>query len=504
MFEPMSTDLLEMRKICKFFPGVQALAEVDFSVHAGEVHILLGENGAGKSTLIKVLCGVYPADQGHIFYKGQEVHFSSPGDAQRMGISVIYQEPNLIPSMSVAENIHLGNEPGLPSLPAVIDGQQQIDGTLELMDDLNLALDPFARVSELSLAEQQMVAIARALRLSTDLIIMDEPTSMLSQPEVAQLFSVVRRLRARGVGIVYVTHRLEEALQIGDRATILRDGQKVATLAINETTQADLIRMIVGRDIENTFMRTSISNGSEVLRLEHLCSENGILDVSFSLHAGEILGITGLIGAGGTDLLQAIFGVDPVSSGGIYLNGQPVRISSPQEAIALGIGLLTEDRQEQGLVLEMNVQENMTLASLNSLSVGPLIDHQAEHNIGQHYAQRLNIHPSRLTSKVLHLSGGTQQKVILSRWLASQCRLLLMDEPTRGVDISSRLEFYKLLNELSRRGVAMILVSSNLAEILSLSDRVAVLRRGQVIAIRSRAEASAPDILALANGGTPT
>jgi ribose transport system ATP-binding protein len=495
--------LLKIRKVTKSFPGVRALVDVDFDVREGEVHILLGENGAGKSTLIKIISGVYQPDHGAILLKGREVHFNNPGDSQQSGISVIYQEPNLVPSMSVAENIHLGNEPGKAVLPTIIDEQKQIATTLALFDELNLALDPYARVSELSLAEQQMVAIARALHLSADLVIMDEPTSALSQQEVAQLFSVIRRLRAHGLGIIYVTHRLEEALQIGDRATILRDGWKVATLDLNGTTQTDLIRMIVGRSIEDTLVRPVAGPGPEILRLEHVGSANGIKDISINLHAGEILGVTGLIGAGGTNLLRAIFGVDPISSGALFIDGQPVKIVSPQAAIARGIGFLTEDRQGQGLVLEMNGQENITMASLDDIGVGPLIDHRAENNIVQHYARRLKIRPNQLATKALFLSGGTQQKLILSRWLTCQCRILLLDEPTRGIDVGARAEFYRLLNELTKRGLAIILVSSNLPEILGLSDRIAVLRRGQIVASLSRTEATSTELLSLANGEAP-
>jgi len=497
--------LLEMRNICKSFPGVQALDGVDFDVQPGEVHILLGENGAGKSTLIKILSGAYSPDSGQIYYKGQEVHFDNPGDSQRAGISVIYQEPNLIPSMSIAQNIHLGNEPSLNKTNPfqVIDEQRLIESTLDLFDRLNLALDPYARVSELSLAEQQMVAIARALHLSADLMIMDEPTSVFTQYEVAQFFSLIRSLRSHGIGILYVTHRLEEAVQIGDRTTILRDGHKIATLPINETTQADLIRLIVGRYIDGTFDRTPVAPGAEILRLERVCSSNGIRNISLSLRAGEILGITGLVGAGGTSILRAIFGADPVSEGKIYLDGYPVRIASPQDAIAHGIGLLTEDRQEQGLVLEMKGQDNMTLASLDGIGTGPFIDHQAEEHIVHHYARRLRINFDDLLRKTLFLSGGTQQKLILSRWLASQCRVLLLDEPTRGIDMGARLELYRLLNELSRRGLGLIIVSSNLPEILSLSDRVAVIRNGQIVSILPREEANPATILAVASGGSP-
>lgn len=497
----MFHDLLKIQKVSKSFPGVQALADVDFEVQRGEVHILLGENGAGKSTLIKILSGAYQPDRGVIFFKDQEVHLNNPGISQQLGISVIYQEPNLIPHMNVCENIHLGNEPGRLILPTVIDERKQIAITMALLDELNLALDPYARVSELNLAEKQMVAIARALHLSANLVIMDEPTSALSQSEVSQLFSVIRRLRARGLGIIYVTHRLEEALQIGDRATILRDGRNVATLDINETTQSDLIWMIVGRNVEKAVPRLVVSMGPEILRLEHVYSSNEIQDISISLHSGEILGVTGLIGAGGTNLLRAIFGADPISAGALFVNGQPVKIGSPQEAIALGIGFLTEDRQGQGLVLEMSGQENVTIASLDGIGVGPLIDRQAENNIVQHYARRLRIRPDYLSSKALFLSGGTQQKLILSRWLTSQCHILLLDEPTRGLDVGARAEFYHLLNELTKRGMGMILVSSNLPEVLGLSDRIVVLRRGQIVGILPRLEATSAKLLSLANGG---
>jgi ribose transport system ATP-binding protein len=498
----MVDNLLELHRINKSFPGVQALAEIDLDLRPGEVHILLGENGAGKSTLIKILSGVYLPDSGAVVYKGEEVRFGSPGDAQRLGISVIYQEPNLIPHMTVAENIFLGNEPSKTTLFPMVDENRIITGALKILDDLNLALDPYMRVSELNLVEKQMVAIARALHLSADLVIMDEPTSMLSQREVSQLFGVIRRLRSHGIGIIYVTHRLEEALQIGDRTTILRDGRKVATLVVNETTQADLIKMIVGRDVEDHFVRTPRSLGAEILRLEQVSSPNGIKDISFDLHAGEILGITGLIGSGGTRILRAIFGADPISAGYLFLDGKPVKIGVPQDAIALGVGLLTEDRQGQGLILEMNAQENMTLASLDNISSGPLIDHQAENNIGHHYAKRLKIREGDLFSKARFLSGGTQQKLVLSRWLASQCRVLLLDEPTRGIDVGARAEFYRLIDELSRREMGMILVSSNLPEILSLSNRIAVLRQGRLIKIVSRATTTLAELLALSSGGT--
>jgi ribose transport system ATP-binding protein len=498
----MSKYLLETRNVCKLFPGVQALIDVDFTVRSGEVHVILGENGAGKSTLIKILSGVFQPDSGCIYFNGQEVHFSDPGNSLRLGVSVLYQEPNLVPHMTLSENIHLGNERHKSVLSPAIDEQRQIKNTIDLFDELNLALDPYELVSELSLAEQQMVAIARALHLSANLLILDEPTAMLSQREVSQLFSVIRKLRARGMGIVYVTHRLEEAMQIGDRASILRDGHKIATLSIDETTRTDLIRLIVGHGISDSVDRQENTSMREVLRLEHVSSMKGIKDISLNLNSGEILGITGLIGSGGTNLLQTIFGVNPISSGQIYFEGEPVKINSPQEAITRGIGFLTENRQEQGLVLEMNTQENMSMSALDEVSIGPLIDRLAENRLVKHYARRLNINSGLLESKTRYLSGGTQQKVLLSRWLASRCRVLLLDEPSRGIDVGARAELYGLLNELTRRGMSMIMVSSNLPEIFTLSDRIAVLRFGQIAEILSRSEASPARVLAVMNGGS--
>lgn len=497
------TSLLEMHTIVKQFPGVVALSKVDFEINKGEVHVLLGENGAGKSTLIKILSGVYPPDSGKIVFKGHEVHFSNPGDAQRAGISVIYQEPNLIPFMTVAENIYLGNEPSQGSFWPGIDDGRLTNNTLELFDRLNLALDPFAVVNELTLSEKQMVAIARALHLSAEMVIMDEPTAMLTQNEVTQLFSVIRNLRAQGIGILYVTHRLEEAIQIGDRATILRDGQCISTMAINEISRSDLTNLIVGRDIEEQFSRMHLSPGAELLRLEGVCSPNGIQDISFGLHIGEVLGITGLIGAGGTSILRSIFGVDPISAGALFIDNHPVKFNSPQEAISMGIGMLTEDRKEQGLILEMKTLENMSLASLENIGTGPFIDLEAENNIAQHYAQRLNIHTHDLTRKVQFLSGGTQQKVLLSRWLANQCKVLLLDEPTRGIDVGARQEFYHLINELSRRGVGIMIVSSNLQEILSLSDRIIIMRQGKLVGNFNQGTIDATEILSFASSGKP-
>ena len=424
-----------------------------------------------------------------------------PGACAARGIGVIYQEPSLIPSMTVAENIHLGVEPQRGPWFG-IDEDRLIDQTLRLFDRLNLALDPYTSVADLSLAERQMVAIARAVHLAAALVIMDEPTAMLPPGDVAQLFSGIRSMRKEGLGVLYVTHRLDETMQIGDRTTILRDGRKVATLPINETTRADLIRMIVGSPLDDSFDRGQAKAGAEVLRLERVATSGGIHDLSLSIHKGEILGVTGLVGSGGTSLLNAIFGAEPFIAGTAYVDGRPVRIDSPHTAIAQGIGMVTEDRQEQGLVLDMNAQENITLSTLEELGPGPFINAAAEADVAEHYARRMHIPGEALSRKTMFLSGGTQQKVVLSRWLASQCRILLLDEPSRGIDVGARLELYRLVNELTRRGLAVILVSANLQEIMTLADRVAVLRAGRLAGIVERGENSAAEILSLANTGT--
>jgi ribose transport system ATP-binding protein len=498
--------ILEMRGIDKSFPGVEALCSVDLAVRRGEVHVLLGENGAGKSTLIKILTGAYQQDAGQIIFKGKQVVFNSPGEAQKAGISVIYQELNLIRHLSVIESIYLGNEPHLlPGLP-ILDQERMAAGTQELLDRLNLAIDPHARVDELNPAEQQMVEVARALHLSADLIIMDEPTASLSSREVADLFSVIRALRANGVAVIYVSHRLEEVLQVGDRATVLRDGCKIATVTLADTSMAELIQMIVGRYLppEGKFPRLPVEVGPETLRVEGLTRRGVIEDVTFGLHAGEILGITGLIGAGGTALVRAIFGADPADAGTIYVNGQPVKIDSPQAAIAQGIGLLTENRQEQGLVLDMSALDNMTLAALGNAWPGPFIDRDAENDIGARYAERLGIHIENLLQRALFLSGGTQQKVVLSKWLATRSRVLIFDEPTQGIDVGARVEIYRLMNELARQGVGMIIVSSDLSEILGMCDRILVLHQGRVAVTLPRSEASKHLILTYAGGGGPS
>ncbi|MBN1303119.1 MAG: sugar ABC transporter ATP-binding protein [Anaerolineales bacterium] len=495
--------LLELQGISKTFPGAHALRNINFNVQHGETHVLLGENGAGKSTLVKILTGVYQPDRGTILFEGKPVTFKDPRDSQNFGVSAIYQERNLVHHLSIAENIYLGKEPHkFPGLP-IIDRKRMIDGAQALLDRLNLPLDPTMAVGELNAVEQQLVEVARALRMETNLIIMDEPTASMSTREVSDLFSVIRALHAQGVAVIYISHRLEEVPQIGQRATILRNGSRIATVTLADTSLDQLIRLIVGRILPEKFPEKPYNPGAELLRVEGLCRDNEIEDISFSLHEGEIMGISGLVGAGGTALTRAIFGADPANIGTIFLDGKPIHIATPQDAISHGIGLLTDDRLEQGLVLEMLAQDNVTLAALESAWPGPLIDHRLENNLATHYAERLGIKAEHLRQQTSSLSGGTQQKIVLSKWLATQARVLVFDEPTRGIDIGARVEIYNLINDLAQNGNGIIITSVDLNEILGMCDRILVMRNGRIVADIPRIKASKQILLAYASGGTP-
>jgi ribose transport system ATP-binding protein len=493
--------LLELRCISKAFPGVKALETVNLEILRGETHVLLGENGAGKSTLIKILTGVYPPDAGTILFKGKPVVFHHPGDSQAAGIRVIYQESHLIRHLSVVENIFLGSEPNLPSGIPVIDRKGMIEGAHALMDRLNLPIDPLARVDELTAAEQRMIEVARALHLSADMIILDEPTAALSSQEVGDLFGILRTLHAQGVTILYISHRLEEVLQIGDRATVLRDGRKIKTVSLAESSMEDLILWIVGRHLPGKFPKLVPAPGPEILRVEGLRRSGVLEDISFTLSSGEILGIAGLLGAGGTALVRAIFGADPADGGTIFIDGRPVAIRSPDDGITNGIGLVPEDRMEQGLILPMRAQHNMTLVAMESAWPGPWIDASRENDITQYYAGALGIRSDSLAQPAIALSGGTQQKLVLSKWLAARARVLIFDEPTRGVDIGARVEIYRLMSDIARRGTGILLVSSDLTEILGMCDRILVMRRGSLVADLPRGKASQREILRLASGG---
>jgi ribose transport system ATP-binding protein len=471
--------LLELRSVSKSFPGVQALRAIDLDVRAGEVHAIIGENGAGKSTLIKLLSGVFARDAGSIHFNGQEVSFASPHESQQAGIRTLYQEPNLLPQLTVAENIFLGSEPHHRWLP-LINWAAIRQGASRVLKQLEVDIPPEKRVSELSAAERQMIELAKTLHTQAKLLIMDEPTASLSAREVETLFRLVHAVKANGIGVIYISHRLDEVLTIADTVTVLRDGRRIATLRASDTTIDQLVWLMSGHI---PLMHTSQIDhppGIERLRVENLTHRPAFEDISFQLYAGEILGLAGLVGAGRSALVRAIFGLEAAESGSMYVEGEPVTVHSPADALSLGIGLLPEDRQEQAVLLNMTARENISLAAL--AQSGLLVNAQDEADLADNYIQRLRIKLPTPEAKAGTLSGGTQQKLILSRWLAVRPRILIFDEPTRGIDINAKAEIYRLMHELAAEGIAILMVSSELAEIAQACHRALVMRSGRIIA----------------------
>jgi ribose transport system ATP-binding protein len=489
--------VLEMRDITKRFPGVLALENVNFDVRFGEVHALVGENGAGKSTLMKILSGVYERDSGTVRFKRKPINFTTPRQAQEAGIITIYQELNLIPQLSVTENIFLGDE---IARGPFLDWQEMHNRASKLLGRLRLNINPRRKVASLGIAQQQMVEVAKALHHQTDLIIMDEPTSALAINEINDLFTIIRQLRAGGVSIIYISHHLDEAFEVSDRITVLRDGHHIATHPTTELDMDRLIRLMVGRQLSEQFPKEIVPRGREVLRVEELTQEGQLYDINLTAYAGEVLGIAGLVGAGRTELVRAIFGADPIDKGTIYLDGKPIHIRSPRDAIRHGIGLLTEDRKQQGLVLKMTMRENTTMAVLKRLTRSLLTSNRKETELVQRFIDELRIKTSGQNQLVMNLSGGNQQKVVLSKWLAIEPRVLIFDEPTRGIDVGAKVEIYRLMNQLARQGVAILMVSSELPEILGMSDRIAVIAQGRIVTIMDRAEATQEEILEYAAG----
>jgi ribose transport system ATP-binding protein len=494
----MTDTVLEMRQIRKTFPGVVALDKVDFELRRGEVHILLGENGAGKSTLMKILSGAYQKTEGQIVLYGAEVEIKNPKHAQTLGISTVYQEFNLIPHLSIGENIFLGREP--VRFAGLIDQRAIHQEAKSALSGLGLALNPRKSVKELRVAEQQMVEVAKALSLDARILIMDEPTAALTEHEITELFATIRRLKDKGVSIVYISHRMEELFEIGDRVTVLRDGRSVGTYAVRDTSKTKLIRLMVNRELTELFPKEHATRGAEVLRVERLSTKSGLKDISFSLHQGEVLGVAGLLGAGRTELARAIFGLDQISSGSIYVNGVVQKMSSPRSAIKSGIGFLTEDRKSQGLVLPLSVERNLCLSSVDKFSRWGIMHTSEERQAATRYVEELRIKTPSLDQKVVFLSGGNQQKVVLSKWLCSQAEVFIFDEPTRGVDVGAKAEIYQLMNRLTASGVAIMMISSELLEVLGMSDRVMVMRGGGIAGEFSAGECTQERILQCALG----
>ncbi len=493
--------MLEMKDIEKRFPGVLALDRAHIEVQPGEVHIVAGENGAGKSTLMKILAGAYPLDSGKILLDGKEVGHLNPKRAQELGISVIYQEFNLIPYLSVAENIFLGREPLSRRIPGKIDWGALRRKAQAILDSLQVKIDAKAIVRDLGIAQQQMVEVAKALSVQARIIIMDEPTAALTKQEIDNLFRIICEVKKKGVSIIYISHRLEEFEQIGDRVTVMRDGKTVATLPIAGTGLDALIRLMVGRALEDYYPKVEVPLGQELLRVEGLSRGTAIREVSFTLREGEILGIAGLMGAGRTEVARAIFALDPVDRGEIRVRGEKVRFTSPQQAIQAGIGFVTEDRKGQGLVLSLSVEHNVTLASLDAFKRWSGLSLGRERSAVGDFIQKLKIRVSSPEQKVVNLSGGNQQKVVLAKWLLSRSKIFLFDEPTRGIDVGAKIEVYTLMNELVRAGAGIVLISSEMPEILGMSDRILVMRRGAVAGELSRKEATQERILSFATLG---
>lgn len=502
--------LLQARGIRKSFPGVQALDDAQITVRRGTLHALLGENGAGKSTLMNILAGVFPPEKGQIQLNGRSVEFRNPREAQNAGISIIFQELNLVHQLSVAENIFLGREPR--NRVGLIDYRKMHEDSRRLLATLDLELDPQTPVARLKVGAQQMVEIAKAMSFEAQIIIMDEPTSAISDHEVESLFGLIWQLKQRGLGMIYITHKLDELASIADDVTVMRDGRVVDARPFADVSHDDLVRMMVGRDYSASFAKTAEPVGDNVLEVRGLSLRHperpgdfAVRDVSFEVGRGEVLGIFGLMGAGRSELLQTIFGLHPrTSAGTISVAGKSMRIRSPRDAIRAGIALAPEDRKSEGLVLSMSVAENASLSCLDRTTQLGMLRSADERKLVGRYFERLAVKTPSLNTPIRNLSGGNQQKVVVSKWLATEPKVLLLDEPTRGIDVNAKREMYAIIDELARSGLGVVIVSSELPEILTIADRILVLAEGRVTATFSRDQANEENILkaALPQGKT--
>ncbi|MFD9118100.1 sugar ABC transporter ATP-binding protein [Streptomyces bottropensis] len=489
-------ELLRIEGIRKTFPGVVALDGVDFDLRRGEVHVLLGENGAGKSTLIKMLSGAYTPDAGRILAQGEEVRIHGAQDSERLGIATIYQEFNLVPDLTVAENIFLGRQ---PRRFGMIDRKRMEADAAELLERVGVRVSPRARVRELGIARLQMVEIAKALSLDARVLIMDEPTAVLTTEEVEKLFAIVRRLREDGVGVVFITHHLEEIAALGDRVTVIRDGRSVGQVPAS-TPEDELVRLMVGRSIEQQYPRRRGGSGAgeALLVVEGLTRDGVFHDVSFEVRAGEVVGIAGLVGAGRTEVVRALFGADAYDEGAVRVGGSAVPKDDVTAAMAAGIGLVPEDRKGQGLLLDASVEENLGLVTLRGATRGGFVDLKGQRENAARVAERLGVRMAGLHQQVRTLSGGNQQKVVIGKWLLADTRVLILDEPTRGIDVGAKVEIYELVNELTAAGAAVLMISSDLPEVLGMSDRVLVMAQGRIAGELAAAEATQDAVMALA------
>lgn len=493
----MEQNILELRKITKQFPGVTALKEANFELRAGEVHALVGENGAGKSTLVKIITGVLKPTHGEIIYEGERVAWHNPQESITRGIAAIYQDPAIFPDLNVAENIFMGHQPHSPTTRRIY-WQQLYAQTEALMNSLHVQIKPTDKIRGLSIAERQLVEIAKALSINAKIVIMDEPTSALSISESEELFGIIRDLKQKGTSIIFISHRIDDIFKVADSVTALRDGAVVGTRAIRKVTMDELIQMMVGREVKNLFPKLAVKQGNELLRVERLSRKGQFKDVSFRVCAGEILGLYGLVGAGRTEVAKAIFGMDAFDSGSVFVGGQKVSITNPQDAIALGLAYVPENRDEEGIILNFDVTHNITLPILPEFSTFGWLDRLAETHTATEYARMLAVKSAGLTQKVKGLSGGNKQKVSLAKWLASQAKILIFDEPTKGIDVGTKAAVHKFISELAAKGYAIIMISSELPEIMGMSDHIFVMHEGLAKGYFERAAITEAEILAAA------
>ncbi|MCY6371388.1 sugar ABC transporter ATP-binding protein [Clostridium ganghwense] len=491
----MKQPLIELKGVSKVFPGVKALDSIDLEVRPGEIHGLIGENGAGKSTLIKILTGAYKNDAGKIFVEGKETVIQGPKHAMQLGINAIYQELNILPDLKVVDNIFIGREIKTKNKKGMLDVKKMTEKAKEVLEELGQEFDPKMNIGELGMGHQQMVEIAKSLCIDTKLLIMDEPTSSLSEREVRELMRTIQGLKEKGIAIIFISHRLPEIFEICDRVTVMRDGKKIKTLDVEELTEDELIKLMVGRSLEQQFPKIKTEIGEEVLRVENL-KRNGVFEnISFSLRKGEILGMAGLVGAGRTEVVRAIFGADPVDDGKVYIKGKEVKIKTPTDAMNNGIAFLTEDRKSQGLILGNTIDFNMAISCYKKFKKNALLNLKEMKKSAEDNIKKLKISPPNPSFMAGQLSGGNQQKVVIGKWLNTDADIFIFDEPTRGIDVGAKVEVYNIMNKLVSEGVAVIMISSELPEVIGMSDRVVVMSEGKLTAEINREDLSQENIM---------
>lgn len=496
----MNAPLLKLSGISKSYPGVQALKDVDFDLNRGELHFLLGENGAGKSSLMKILSGSVSKDSGTIYMEGKEIHINSPQDSAKYGIAMVYQELSLFPNLTVAENVYAGMLPK-KDLVGLVDWEKTNRMTKEILDELEINVSPTALVNELGVGARQMIEIAKVLARRAKVLLLDEPTSAITTHETEKLFKILNDLLIKGIGIIYVSHKLAEIKQIANRVTVLRDGLKIGTLQVSETAEPELIRMMVGREVTEKFPKEKIKIGATVFQALNISLGKRVKNVSFEVKSGEIIGIFGLMGSGRTSLARSLFGIEKHEGGEIFVNGSSTKINKPRDAIKAGMGYVTEERK-MGLVLRMGIAYNITFPILKILLRLGLIDHKKEKNLVMQYIGKLNIVTPHMLQLVENLSGGNQQKVALARWMCCGTKVIIMDEPTRGIDVGAKVAVYKLMGQLAKDGAGIIVMSSELPEILGISDRILVMAKGEIVGSFNCEDASPDAVMAYAAGGS--